>query len=137
MTKEAFIKLIGRIKSKVDQNNSIITETDLQEIVKEFGLDSNSYIALVDYLDSQKIIVEKEEKEDIVSLDALEQETNIEESKQISQIIDESNKNYSRIYQSIRRFAKEHNIDLPDCFRKNPDVIDFINTILKEMKEND
>ena len=57
MTKEAFIKLIGRIKSKVDQNNSIITEADLQEIVKEFGLDSNSYIALVDYLDSQKIIV--------------------------------------------------------------------------------
>lgn len=37
----------------------------------------------------------------------------------------------------IEKLAKEHNIDLTDCFRKNPDVIDIINTILKEMKEND
>ena len=35
------------------------------------------------------------------------------------------------------RLAKEHNIDLPDCFRPKSDSIDFINNSLKEMKEND
>ena len=38
------------------------------------------------------------------------------------------------------KLAKEHNInlkDLKDCFRPKSDSIDFINNILKEMKEND
>ena len=112
MTNESFVKMIERIKSKVDQNYNVITEADLQGIVKEFGLDDNSYNALVEYLDNHKIIVEKEAKEKKVTLDDLEQEKNLDESNQINQIIDDSNKNYSRIYQSIRRFAKEHNIDI-------------------------
>lgn len=36
------------------------------------------------------------------------------------------------------KLAKERNIDLPDWFRPKSDSIDdIINTILKEMKEND
>lgn len=35
------------------------------------------------------------------------------------------------------KLAKQSNVELHDCVRKDPDTIDIINKILKEMKEND
>lgn len=35
------------------------------------------------------------------------------------------------------KLAKELVSDIPDCFRADPDTIDKINKIIKEIKDND
>ena len=112
MTREAFNQMIKQIQSKVDQEFNVISEADLQAIVEEFGVDDKAYVALKDYLDSKKIIIEEEEKDISVSLDDLEQEMDLDKNSHINKIVDDSNKNYSRLYQIIQRFARENNINL-------------------------
>lgn len=112
MTREAFNQMIKQIQSKVDQEFNVISEADLQAIVKEFGVDDKAYVALKDYLDSKKIIIEEERKDISVSLDDLEQEMDLDENSHINKIVDDSDKNYRRISQIIQRFARENNINL-------------------------
>ena len=42
MTREEYNKMIKKIQSKVNKEFSVITERDLQEIIKEFSFDENS-----------------------------------------------------------------------------------------------
>lgn len=44
----------------------------------------------------------------------------------------------SAVHKVTDKLAKEHNIDLPDCFRPTSDTIkDFINNIIKGEKKYD
>ena len=87
MTREAFNQMIKQIQSKVDQEFNVISEADLQAIVEEFGVDDKAYVALKDYLDSKKIIIEEEEKDISVSLDDLEQEMDLDKNSHMNKIV--------------------------------------------------
>ena len=124
MTKANFSKMIKKLQSIADNNVNVITEKELQEIIKEYGLDNEAVIALRDYLDTKKIIVEREEKENKKNnLDTLEEE-NIDENNQINQIIEETNKRTVKIYKIIYRFARENHIGIT-----NEEILEIVGKI--------
>ena len=117
MTREEYNKMIKKIQSKVNKEFSVITERDLQEIIKEFSFDENSIQALMDYLDSKNIMIDKEEKSkenDELRLDRLEEEVNAEEHSEINEIVNENSRNYTKIFKSLVTFLRENHIIIPN-----------------------
>ena len=112
MTQQEFNKMIKKIQSIVDTNFNIVTEKDLREMVKGFDLDDESIAALREYLDSKKIIIDREEKRAASTFDGLEEEVNADENNTINQIVSENDRNYGKILKTIYRFIKDNHLNL-------------------------
>ena len=116
MNRDKYYKMINQIKSKVNTKSRVITERDLLEIIQNFNLDKKSTQALMDYLDANNIMIDREKKpketpED--RLDSLEEDVNDEERSTINEIVNENSKIYEKIFNSLVSFLEEKHVSIP------------------------